>query len=66
MHRKKAKNVIGTLEDAIEKLGSDENINPERPTAGNAGFVLANLLGWAKEHPEARFGVKRTPRTIRA
>ena len=58
LHDRKAKHCIERLEAAVGKLGTEKDSNYWAPTAGNAGYALAILLGWAKLHPEAHFQVE--------
>ncbi len=57
LHKKKGKSVIKKLEKAVKELGTERSDNYWDSTEGNAGYALNILLGWAKQHPEAKFEV---------
>ncbi len=44
------------LEKAVAALGTERDSDYWQPTPGNAGYALAILLRWAKQHPTAVFG----------
>ena len=53
---KTAKDCISRLENAVEVLGTSRyDKDYWAATPGNAGYVLNVLLGWARQHPDARF-----------
>lgn len=56
LYNKKAKDCIQRLEEAVKKLGTERDDDYWAPTAGNAGYALSILLGWAKENPKGVFG----------
>ncbi len=58
LHNKKARDVSALLEEVVSILGIDRDDDYWKPTNGNAGYALSILLGWAKQHPEARFDVE--------
>lgn len=45
------------LEAAVAKLGTKRFDNYWAPTLGNAGHALNVLLGWAKQHPAAKWRI---------
>ena len=55
LYGKKAKDCIKRLEKAVKELGTDQFTDYWAPTHGNAGYALAILLRWAKQHPDAVF-----------
>ena len=57
LNGKKAADVIALLERGVEKLGDEPDADYWAATPGNAGHALAILLGWARQHPSARFFV---------
>lgn len=57
LHDKNAKDCIETLESAVQTLGTVRDDDYWAETPGNAGYALSILLGWAKEHPDAKFKV---------
>ncbi len=57
LHGKLAKQTITVLKQAVEKLGVERDPDYWAGTRGNAGHALSVLLGWARQHPEARFKV---------
>lgn len=57
LHEKRAGDVIEILASAVETLGTDRSADYWTATAGNAGYALAILLTWARQHPEAVFEV---------
>jgi len=54
---KHAKDVIKKLKKAVKKLGTTQDSDYWKPTAGNAGFALNILLTWAIDNPDAIFRV---------
>lgn len=44
---------ISRLEDAVAFLGTTQDTDYWKITAGNAGYALSILLTWANEHPNA-------------
>ncbi len=54
---KLGKETIAVLQDAVHKLGVERDSDYWAGTRGNAGHALSVLLGWARQHPEARFKV---------
>jgi hypothetical protein len=54
---RKAADAIPGLEAGVGKLGTERGDDYWTPTPGNAGAVLALLLRWARQHPEAVFYV---------
>ena len=54
---KRAADVIEALTKAVEILGAERDPYYWAPTAGNAGYALSVLLGWALQHPNATFEV---------
>mgnify|MGYP001562923708 CR=1 FL=1 len=57
LHRKRAGDLVPELELAVAKLGTDRDPDYWKPTKGNAGVILALLLKWARQHPDAFFEV---------
>ena len=55
LYGKKAKDCIKRLEKAVKELGTKQYTDYWAPTHGNAGYALAILLRWAKQHPDAVF-----------
>lgn len=58
LHGKIASETIPALKQMVERLGTKQ-YRPDywAPTPGNAGHALNILLGWAEQHPEARWSV---------
>lgn len=55
---KTARDVIPVMEEAVQKLGTEEYEKDYwAPTPGNAGYALNILLTWAKQYPDAVFEV---------
>lgn len=54
---KTAEEVVGTLRDAVDQLGTEQADDYWNDTPGNAGHALSILLEWAEEYPEATFEV---------
>lgn len=54
---KKAEDVIGILESAVDTLGIEKDDNYWKETSGNAGYALSILCSWAKQHPKGIFTV---------
>ena len=52
---KKAEDCAKRLERAVKALGTEQNDDYWKPTAGNAGYALSVLLAWAKECPDGIF-----------
>lgn len=48
---------IPELEKAVKALGTEQDPDYWAKTAGNAGYALNILLGWARQYPNARFRV---------
>ena len=55
LYGKTGKEVIDTLETAVNTLGTDKDSDQWTPTEGNAGYALSILLEWAKQYPNAVF-----------
>lgn len=55
---KRAGDVVETLTNAVEQLGTTRDRNYWLATPGNAGYALSVLLRWAKQHPDAVFNVR--------
>lgn len=55
LYGRKAKDCITRLEQAVKALGTKQSHDYWEKTAGNAGYALNILLGWAKQHPDAMF-----------
>ncbi len=53
LHGKQANTCVRKLGRAVKKLGTERTDNPRESAAENAGYLLALLLKWAKEHPKA-------------
>lgn len=51
LYGKTAEELIPVLKDAVEKLGAEPDENYWKPTKGNAGNALKNLLALAKMCP---------------
>ena len=54
---KRASDVIYALRHGVKVLGTERSEDYWETTPGNAGHALSILLGWAEQHPEARFKV---------
>ena len=54
---KRAEDVIEALSHAVKHLGTEQAAGYWEATAGNAGYSLGILLGWAQQYPDARFRV---------
>lgn len=52
LHGRKAGDTIKELEEAVKRLGTEQDNDYWKPTEGNTGFACSILLGWAKLHPE--------------
>lgn len=50
---KRASETIEALASAVTVLGTEQDEDYWEPTAGNAGYALSILLGWAKQYPDA-------------
>ena len=55
IYGKTGEECAGRLEYAVSVLGTERDDDYWKPTAGNAGYALSILLGWAKQHPNAVF-----------
>jgi hypothetical protein len=53
LYNKKASETIDRLQKAVEDLGTTRDADYWKATPGNAGYALAILLSWARQHPEA-------------
>ncbi len=58
LHARRAKDTVAVLKNAVAELGIKRSDDYWRPTRGNAGHALSILLGWARQHPEARWRVR--------
>lgn len=54
---KSALQTTAWLERMVAALGTHQYRDYWAPTPGNAGHALNILLGWAREHPDARWEV---------
>lgn len=52
---KRADDLIPKLAEAVEKLGTDRDVDYWAPTSGNAGYFMAMMLDWARQYPDATF-----------
>ena len=43
------------LAKAVDELGTERDEDYWNPTPGNAGYALNILLGWARQHPKAKW-----------
>ncbi len=57
LHGKSGKDGAPRLEAAVRELGIDGDEDYWKPTRGNAGRALIQLLLWAEKHPDAIFRV---------
>lgn len=55
LYGKRAGDCIPDLERAVAMLGTVRASNYWESSAGNAGYALSILLGWARLHPDAVF-----------
>lgn len=53
LYGKKASETVERLEKAVAVLGVQQHSDYWRKTSGNAGYALAILLRWARQHPTA-------------
>lgn len=58
LNMKLAKDVTKSLQEAVERLGTERDVDYWKATPGNAGYALSILLEWAKQHPDAEFVVE--------
>lgn len=54
---KRAEEVIEALEHAVKHLGTEQDGDYWKASAGNAGHALEILASWAHQHPDGRFRV---------
>ncbi len=52
-----AGDTIKELERVVAKLGTTQSNDYWAPTPGNAGHAVNTLLGWARQHPTAKWAV---------
>jgi len=57
LNGKDAGSTITELQDAVNILGTTQDSDYWRVTAGNAGYALNILLSWARMYPEAIWSV---------
>ncbi len=55
---KKAADTIPVLEEAVQRLGTEQDADYWNPTPGNTGHACAILLAWARQHPDAVWRVR--------
>ncbi len=42
---------LAALREAAQRLGTERDVDYNRPTEGNVGYVCSLLVGWAERHP---------------
>ncbi len=58
LHGKKAVDIISIMEQAVATLGTLRDPDYWAATPGNAGAAVAQLLVWAKQHPNCTWEVR--------
>jgi len=54
-HERRAGDMIPTLAAIVDTCGTCRDADYWQPTPGNAGAIMATILGWCRLHPDAVF-----------
>lgn len=58
LNGRRAADSIPELSETVDRLGTEQDQNYWRPTAGNTGYAANILLRWAREFPSATWQVR--------